>query len=91
MAKIPDWRELGQLEQQDYIDWVHLEITKRLDEGERKYNSSETGFKGDPLQHAREELLDGLFYVYYAMRERDALLDEIDHLKNVIAGLEADL
>ena len=87
MPKIPDWRELGHEEQLDYRSWVSKEICNRLNKGETEYKSSVHGFQGDPLQHASEELLDGLFYVYYAMRERDALRDRIKELISIEINL----
>ena len=48
-------------------------------------------FVGDPLIHLAEELLDGLFYVYAAFRQRQALevaaqeaTNDLQRLKNEI-------
>lgn len=86
---IPDWKLIMQTDRDMYLEWVDSEIRKRLAVGEERYRGSERGFQGDPLQHAREELLDGLFYVYYAIRERNALREEIERLRNVIERKDA--
>ena len=49
-----------------------------MEEGLRNYKSEEHGFQGDPLQHALEEVLDALFYIFYAMRERDSYKEALE-------------
>lgn len=87
MSSYPAWKSTQLQDRIEFIDWVESEINKRLDEGERKYASSRHGFQGDPLQHAREELLDGLFYVFYAMREREELIRSNIRLSNEVEQL----
>ena len=74
MSNIPWWRVVGTMQRVDFADEVIIALKQRAKEGERKYKSSSIGFQGDPLQHAWEEALDALFYIWYAKRERDSLL-----------------
>ena len=69
-----NWRDVDRKIYDEFFDWVRDNQRKRMEEGLSKYKSEELGFQGDPLEHALEEILDALFYIYYAMRQRNSLL-----------------
>lgn len=77
MSNIPWWRVVGSVQRTDFPYDVHIALKKRAEDGERKYKSSSVGFQGDPLEHAWEEALDALFYIWYAKRERNDLLERL--------------
>ena len=76
-----NWKDVKPEDRNSFLEWLVENQKHRMEVGERKYNSSEIGFQGDPLQHAAEELFDALFYVFYAMRERDALKEKLAELR----------
>lgn len=76
----PDWKKVQQEDRDAFLKWLTENQSQRMEEGERKYKSSVHGFQGDPLQHAAEEAFDLLFYIFYAMREREDLESRISNL-----------
>ena len=68
---LPNWRRVTSEIREKFVEHVASALQKRGDEGERKYQSSKKGFQGDPLEHLEEELLDALFYLWYAKRQRE--------------------
>ena len=83
--RMPVWRRVSRAIYDRFFEWVHKSQVARMEHGIKKYKSCEEGFKGDPLQHASEEVFDAIFYVYYAMRERDQLLEENECLRKKLA------
>ena len=84
MAK-ESWREVNDEIRKDFLEWLIANQRLRMEAGERKYQSSLIGFQGDPLRHAAEELFDGLFYIFWAMRQRKEIemkLADMIHEKN---------
>jgi len=67
------WRELSTDRRLEYMNWMVSLITRRQIEGRSKYGDT---FVGDPLEHLAEELMDGLFYTFQAMRQRATLFDK---------------
>ena len=64
------WREIPSDDRNIFFDWVLEETIRKNQAGQETYGDT---FAGDPLIHLAEELLDGLFYVYVAFRQRQAL------------------
>ena len=55
-------------------------MIKRFGTSHAEYGDS---FVGDPLEEAREELVDGLFYIAAALEEREALKERIVALQQM--------
>lgn len=70
-----DWRRLDDDALDDYYAWVAGALRERAALGRRRYGQT---FQGDPLDHAVEETLDLLFYLYQMRRQRDAPCDAPD-------------
>ena len=64
------WRDMGDKERTDFIQWITESANRRWIVGDNKYHSSALGFQGDPLNHLIEELQDALLYAYYLRRQR---------------------
>ena len=61
------WRDLGELERKEFLEWI-LEAEKlRQEVGIAKYGYN---FVGDPLDQLIEELFDALFYAWVELRKR---------------------
>ena len=74
---IPDpmslgWRRLDGGVQDEFLRWAEDQLAQRLAIGEQEYQSHIYGFQGDPLQHGIAEQLDGLFYSWMQLRQREA-------------------
>ena len=61
------WRAIDVAARLEFVDDVHQGLTERQLVGHNTFGDT---FQGDPLQHAWEELLDGLFYIWVAKKER---------------------
>ena len=72
-----DWRSLNDADRAEFNAWVSGELQIRAAHGKESYGDR---FQGDPLKHLKEELLDELVYLYYAMREREWLRERIAQL-----------
>ena len=81
-----DWRNLEPPNRDEFLEWMSAEMCRRQAHGEATYGNR---FQGDPLVHLQEELLDGLFYCWMAMREREVLLSAYKPNSNLlpIAGM----
>lgn len=62
------WRELSRKEREDIADDIRAAAINKFETGAAEYGDQ---FQGDPLDHLEGELLDGLFYVAMARRERN--------------------
>ena len=62
------WRKLTQEDRDDFKEWLLVGLEVATERGVKSYPVPV--FQGDPLRHVTEELIDGLFYVFYALRER---------------------
>ena len=76
-AGVPDpaslgWRRLDGGVQDEFLRWAEDQLAQRLAIGEQEYQSHIYGFQGDPLQHGIAEQLDGLFYSWMQLRQREA-------------------
>ena len=85
------WRAATPAEKKEFIQGLVAELTDRWEFGDDKYESSRLGFRGDPVRHGLEEILDAFFYSFYARRLVEALEQEIRELKEQIAELEGKL
>jgi len=65
-----DWRQLSHPQRMEIVRMISAAAVRKYEAGAREYGNT---FQGDPLQHLEEELLDGLFYVQMAKRERASL------------------
>ena len=61
------WRHLERHDRNDFLIEVGKSLAARQQVGERTYGNE---FQGEPLDHAWEELLDALFYVWIAKRRQ---------------------
>ena len=61
------WRYV---DREEYLKTIEGKIAHRLDYGFEHYGDE---FEGDPLAHLEEELIDALFYVHFARRQRDVI------------------
>jgi hypothetical protein len=66
------WRDMEEPDRVNFISWADAELNARWLLGDQRYNSSHTGFKGNPIDHAIEEALDLLVYLWIAKRREDA-------------------
>jgi hypothetical protein len=64
--KINRWRQIGKDRIRNHADSMHSLVMSRSMAGQEEYGND---FKGDPLDQAEEELIDGLFYVGWARRK----------------------
>lgn len=66
-----EWRFLGDATfgtpRWDFVEWAIRAIDKRVAVGVERYGDE---FQGDPLDHAIEEALDLLFYLWVAKRRQ---------------------
>ena len=67
---ISNWRQVPKEERDIFFDWVLEETIRKNQDGHERYGND---FVGDPLIHLAEELLDAMFYVYVAFKQRQAL------------------
>ena len=74
-----NWRTISDKEREVFLNWVLGSSTARSEYGKDEYGED---FQGDPLIHLAEELFDSLFYVYAALKQREALLNENEQLVN---------
>ena len=73
---IQDWRNQDMDKLGDYASQHGHEIYMRMQVGIERYGAGQPGslFKGDPLEHAVEEVYDLPFYLHYAKLQRDYLI-----------------
>ena len=64
------WRHTEPQERKEFIVAVIEDLAKRQAVGVERFG---TEFQGDPIEHAWEELLDGLYYLWKARKERAEL------------------
>lgn len=71
------WRKLGDTERIEFLSWVQNRTASRNQEGRIAYGDV---FVGDPVEHAIEEALDLLFYLWVASRRMAHMNDGTNHL-----------
>lgn len=69
--ELEPWRRMDADARAELLAWAQAEMAERLAIGQDKYKSEERGFRGDPLDHLENELLDALVYAWYVRRQRD--------------------
>ncbi len=72
------WRRLDAEVQAEFLRWAEDQLSQRLAIGEQEYQSHILGFQGDPLWHGIKEQLDGLFYSWMQLRQREAGRGAVD-------------
>ena len=65
---VEEWRHVPS--RQPFLDDVALALAERQQMGVRRFG---TDFHGDPLDHAWQEQLDSLYYIWIAKKERESL------------------
>ena len=66
------WRRMQEEDFEGFQEWLTDEFEKAWEHGDKKYNSYQDGFQGDPFQHLKEELLGALVYWFYEDRRRNS-------------------
>ncbi len=64
-----EWRSLDIPDRLEFHAWVGQKMVEALRRGADSY--PEPVFQGDPLDHAIEEAVDLLFYLFYIKRQRE--------------------
>ena len=64
-----DWRDTGDAALDEYLKAMHERIKRRVYQGREAHGLR---FRGDPMEHLEQELLDALFYAWWARRQRAA-------------------
>ena len=82
-----DWKKIDTATRRDFLRWILEKQGERMRHGEEKYHGEQLGFQGDPLVHASEELFDGLFFVFYAMRERGDLRGKLGNANRLMSDI----
>ena len=67
------WRSMVELDQTEFRHWSDISLSARWELGREKYQSDVKGFQGDPIDHAIEECLDQLIYLFMAKRRHSEL------------------
>ena len=62
------WRRLNTLDRGEFVSWVLQYCEARGEKGKEQYGSR---FIGDPVNHAIEELLNLLFYLWMIKRKEE--------------------
>ena len=70
MEAYESWRSLSDEKRAEIADAIREVALDRYVDGGQSHGDH---FEGDPLMHLRDELIDGLFYVEMAIRERAEL------------------
>lgn len=68
------WRSLSDRDRAEFQGWIQDTVLDAEARGRQSY--PEAIFFGDPLTHLAEELIDGLFYTFYAQRQMDEALSD---------------
>ena len=63
------WRSMAVVDKYEFLDWAGRALKDRWDLGDERYNSSKQGFQGNPTDHAIEEALDLLVYLWIQKRK----------------------
>ena len=64
------WRSMEPGDRQEFLVWAESSLFKRWVLGDERYESCTLGFQGDPLDHAIEEALDLVLYLWIAKRRQ---------------------
>ena len=80
------WKEIDPKIIRNFIKGVNNSLKDRAEQGIKKYDTYRKGFQSnDVLEDLEQELLDALFYLHMAKREREYLKikenNEVSYLK----------
>lgn len=64
------WRSMGTEDRLDFLQWVEDGLNHEWEKGRHKYHSDALGFQGNPLDHAIEEALNLLCYLWMEKRKQ---------------------
>jgi trimethylamine:corrinoid methyltransferase-like protein len=67
---LPKWRQMEQKDAIEFGQWVEDGLNARWQIGMERYESHIKGFQGNPLDHAIEEALDQLLYLWIEKRRQ---------------------
>ena len=70
MPNIEPWRSMEPKDQMEFMACLDISLRSRWERGEAKYDSALQGFQGNPLDHAIEEALDLVLYLWMAKRQK---------------------
>lgn len=70
-SEIPNWRSMTIADYDQFLEWVDTNTLNRWNLGKERYQSDVKGFQGDPIDHAIEEMFDGLLYLWMAKRRQE--------------------
>lgn len=70
VPKLPKWRQMQQQDAEEFFAWVTAGINQRWLKGMETYESHLSGFKGNPIDHAIEEVLDLVLYLWIEKRKQ---------------------
>lgn len=68
---LESWRDMKRADYNSFMEWMESGLVDRWSLGSKRYQSDVKGFQGDPLDHAIEEALDLVLYLWVAKRKRD--------------------
>ncbi len=78
---------MGAEDRHEFLKWATDSLYQRWQIGEERYQSDKLGFQGAPVEHAIEETLDNLIYLFMAKREKDFMLERIAQQVRELKGL----
>jgi len=68
------WRSMKGEDQSEFLCWINGSLHDRWGLGKEKYDSDNQGFQGNPLDHAIEEALDLVLYLFMEKRRQNNAL-----------------
>lgn len=82
-----NWKDAGEAERELFRDEMNDALSERLARGHEEYGDE---FQGRPLMHLQDELLDALFYTWYAGRQMTDAFNQLDAAEKVSVSVFAD-
>ena len=79
-----NWRSLKFADRARFLAWVGTEMAERQIVGEATYPGS---FHGDPIEQGKEEMFDGLFYLYKAGLQKEELESRVRTLEGMLGSV----
>lgn len=63
------WRSMKAEDREEFLGWAEQALSARWQLGADLYHSDVRGFQGDPIDHAIEEALDLVLYLFMTKRK----------------------